>query len=315
MLHIILKNVSFNLPDSYDLVAGTRVENIHLYYDIIKVTAIANANQITMVMDVPLKTANRHFVLYRIFTLPTRVANGTFIQYLPEFLYIGINDIQHNYVLYTEAELNHCTKGIITVCPADKAIYSTCVVTCASSLFFQLPDSHISCPRKVLLNPQTPLLHHYESIWIYHLPEVQHVTLCCWNNPWTSTTTTLEVNGIILNASRCLLTANKFQMLPELLGNAQATLHNTSPYVPNHAAAISKQELRTLQAAIPPEVEQLEYVQSRMATPHQTIDLDSFLHTSRALNRHEYRINWYLTALAIPCALSILTILSYIKKS
>ena len=28
MLHRILKNVSFNLPDSYDLVAGTRVENI-----------------------------------------------------------------------------------------------------------------------------------------------------------------------------------------------------------------------------------------------------------------------------------------------
>ena len=53
MLHRILKNVSFNLPDSYDLVAGTRVENIHLYYDIIKVTAIANAHQIKMVMDVP----------------------------------------------------------------------------------------------------------------------------------------------------------------------------------------------------------------------------------------------------------------------
>jgi hypothetical protein len=69
------------------------------------------------------KTDSRHFVLYKIFTLPTRVANGTFIQYLSEFLYFGINDIQHNYVLYTEAELNHCTKGIITVCPAAKAIY------------------------------------------------------------------------------------------------------------------------------------------------------------------------------------------------
>ena len=164
-LRRILKNMSFNLRDSYDLLAGTRVENIHLY-DIIKVTAIAIAHQIKMVMDVPLKTANRHFILYKIFTLSTRVANGTFIQYLPEFLYFGINDIQHNYVLYTEAELNHCTKGIITVCPVDKAMFSTRVVTCASSLFFQSPDSHISCPRKVLLNHQTPLLHRYESIWI-----------------------------------------------------------------------------------------------------------------------------------------------------
>jgi hypothetical protein len=109
--------------------------------------------------------------------------------------------------------------------------------------------------------------------------------------------------------------ANKFQMLPELLGNAQATLGKTSPYVPNHIAAISRQELRTLQAAVPPEVEELEYVQSRMATSHQTTYLDSLLHTSRALNRHEYRTNWYLTALAIPCALSILTIIGYITKS
>jgi hypothetical protein len=127
--------------------------------------------------------------------------------------------------------------------------------------------------------------------------------------------TTLEGNGIILNASRCLLTANKFQTLPELLGNAQATLDKTSPYVPNHVATISKQELRTLQAAVPPDVEQLEYVQSRMATPHQTIDLDSLLHTSRALNHHEHRTDWYLTALAIPCTLSVITILGYILKS
>ena len=209
--------------------------------------------------------------------------------------------------MYTEAELNHSTKGIITVCPADKAIYSTRVVTCASNLFFQSPDIHTSCPRKVLLNPQTPLLHRYESIWIYHLPEVQHVTVRCWNNAWTSTATTLEGNGIILNASRCLLTANKFQTLPELIGNAKATLDKTRPYVPNHVAAISKQELRTLEPAIRTEVEQLEYVQSRMATLHQTIDLDSLLHTSRALNRYEYRTNWYLTALAIPCTLSVMT--------
>ena len=52
-----------------------------------------------------------------------------------------------------------------------------------------------------------------------------------------------------------------------------------------------------------------------MATPHQTNDLDSLLHTSRALKRHEYRTDWYLTALAIPCTLSVITILGYITKS
>jgi len=59
MLHRIFKNVSFNLPDSYDLVAGTRVENINLCYDIIKVTAIANAHQINT-----LRTGNADLRFY-----------------------------------------------------------------------------------------------------------------------------------------------------------------------------------------------------------------------------------------------------------
>ena len=30
-----------------------------------------------MILNVPLKTANRHFVLYKSITFPTRIANGT----------------------------------------------------------------------------------------------------------------------------------------------------------------------------------------------------------------------------------------------
>jgi hypothetical protein len=238
------------------------------------------------------------------------------VQYLPEFLCFVIVDIQHKYVVFTEAQLNYCTKNMITVCLADKAVYSTRIVTCASSLFFQLTYSHNLCPSKILLKSETPLQHRYESTWIYHLPEVQHITLCCCkNNAWTSSATTLLKNGIILNVSRCLLTIDKFQTLSELLGNTQTSLEATKLHVPDQVTAISNHELHALQEAIPSDVERLEYVRSQISTPHRTIDLNSLLHTSRALNRHEHRTHWYLTAPAIPCTFSVIDILGCILKS
>ena len=36
-LHNILKGVSLELPENYELIAGARIENVHLYYDLITV--------------------------------------------------------------------------------------------------------------------------------------------------------------------------------------------------------------------------------------------------------------------------------------
>jgi len=66
-LHNMLKkNVSLHLPENCELIAGTRIENIHLYYDLITVAAIGDAQHIKIILNVHLKTANRHFVLYKI---------------------------------------------------------------------------------------------------------------------------------------------------------------------------------------------------------------------------------------------------------
>jgi len=108
-LHNILKNVSLHLPENYELIERARIENIHLYYDLITVAAIRDAHHIKIILNVPLKTANRHFVLYKILALPTRIFNDTFVQYLPEFLLFGIDTVQHNCFLFTEAELSRCT--------------------------------------------------------------------------------------------------------------------------------------------------------------------------------------------------------------
>ena len=85
---------------------GQNFENIYLYYDIFKTANVGNSHHVKIILDIPLKTANRQFMLYKILCLPIQVSNGTFVQYIPNFSYFGIDHIQRNYILFTEVEFN-----------------------------------------------------------------------------------------------------------------------------------------------------------------------------------------------------------------
>jgi len=41
-MHNISRNVLFHLPECYEFLAGTRAENAHLYYDLVKVAVIGD---------------------------------------------------------------------------------------------------------------------------------------------------------------------------------------------------------------------------------------------------------------------------------
>jgi len=40
-LQNILRNVTFRLPEGYELIAGTNLVTIHLYYDLVRVSVVA----------------------------------------------------------------------------------------------------------------------------------------------------------------------------------------------------------------------------------------------------------------------------------
>jgi len=79
-LQNILRNISLQFPGGFDLIFGTKTENIHLYYEIVKVTAVANVHGIKLIINVPLKTASQLFTMYKLSVLPTRISNNYFYQ-------------------------------------------------------------------------------------------------------------------------------------------------------------------------------------------------------------------------------------------
>jgi hypothetical protein len=197
--------------------------------------------------------------------------------------------------LFTEVEFSQCTQNSIAICSADAAVYSTQVITSASSLFLQKQNSLNLCRRKLLLHHSTPLLQRHHSAWVYHLPEDRHIILRCWKNgTWISTTRRLKGNGIIHGSSNCLLITDKFQALPRIAGVFQTAIDGAKLYVPDQLAVITSHELKTLEDNIPWKIEQLNFIKSQLATPHG-MDMTSFLRESEATRRHYQHTSLCLT--------------------
>jgi hypothetical protein len=124
------------LPEGYELIAGTTVENIHLYYDLTAVSIVANTHCINLLLHITLKSANCHFTLFKVITLPTLISPNKFAQYIVDYSYFGLQISQHANLMLTETDYSHSKKGSITICPADTTVYSAQTVTCLYSLFF-----------------------------------------------------------------------------------------------------------------------------------------------------------------------------------
>ena len=80
------------MPEGYELIAGTIIENIHLYYDLTAVYIVANTHYINLLLDILLKSANGHFTLFKIITLPTLVSPDKFAQYICQLLVFWITN-------------------------------------------------------------------------------------------------------------------------------------------------------------------------------------------------------------------------------
>jgi len=54
----ILRNVTLHFPEGYELLVGITTENVHIYYELAKVSLVANAHSIKLIVSVSLKSTN-----------------------------------------------------------------------------------------------------------------------------------------------------------------------------------------------------------------------------------------------------------------
>jgi hypothetical protein len=191
---------------------------------------IATPHSIKLIMNVPLKTADQHFTLYKITVLPERVSSEKFVQYSVDYAYFGLHYNQRDYFLFTEAQHNCCTKKSTVICSTDTVIYNAQTLTCESSLFFQNADNFRLCQRKVLHHHQTPILQRHETLWIYFFPEKRLVNLRCPRQKSQSCMISLHEAGVTHNVSDCYISSTEFRTLPELHGSIRTKLETPDFY-------------------------------------------------------------------------------------
>jgi hypothetical protein len=74
------------------------------YYDLAQVSFAANPHCISLILNFPLKPAERQFVLFKAITLPVRVDLGKFVQYALEHVYFPLQHSQQANALFTEED-------------------------------------------------------------------------------------------------------------------------------------------------------------------------------------------------------------------
>lgn len=95
-MHNILRNISLLLPENFELVARIKVENIHLYYKLIKASIIGNVHGLNLILEIPLKTAAQIVTMYRTTALPTKIFDDTFAVYKLDSDYFGLANSQRD---------------------------------------------------------------------------------------------------------------------------------------------------------------------------------------------------------------------------
>jgi hypothetical protein len=312
----ILKNVSLQLPSSHTLIADIRSENIHLYYELIKVSIIATPHNLKLLLNVPLKTTGQRFTLFKIITLPERISSGKFVQYFVDYAYFDPNDNQHDYFLYTEAQHDNCAKHSMVICPANTVIFNSHTLTCEAILFFQNTNSAHLYKRKILLHHQTPTLLQHADLWIHFYPERHQVTFRCPNaNNQAPRTTQLISTGLIHGLSKCYISSTHLRTQPELYGLLKAKPDVTSFYLPGNLSSITDHETRQLDDVIPADTTRIDNITSRLAAHRQMLDLDSVLIMHQSSSQKEQQTHrLILIATSIITAI-ILTIICYLLYS
>jgi hypothetical protein len=64
LLDNVLKNISLLLPENFELI-GIKIENVHMYNELIKASIIGDAHGLNLVLEISFKTAVQIFTIYR----------------------------------------------------------------------------------------------------------------------------------------------------------------------------------------------------------------------------------------------------------
>jgi hypothetical protein len=160
-LSVILQQVSLQLPAGLSMLTGLTVEDMYVYYTIATVHAVATSKSIRLIVDIPLKAADRYFELYQVHSLPLfHKGIGKFVMVDEVFTYFAVAENRQFFAQITPYILSKCTQGLYTVCPSDVMLKAAGEPNCLTALFLGKTGIVLSKCKRLILNET------FEPVWI-----------------------------------------------------------------------------------------------------------------------------------------------------
>ena len=274
--------------------------------------AVATSKSIRLLVDIPLKAADRYFELYHVHSLPFfHKEIGKFVMIDETFTYLAVAESRQFFALIPTYVLSRCI-DLYTVCPADMMLKSAGEPSCITALFLGKTDVALTkCKHLVLHEPFEPIWVRSPdfSYWIYSLSTPQRVTVQCQeigspSKAEKNQQLLLKGTGILPNSSSCYIHAENFKLLPHSVGRTTVTLTEACIVLPSIEKVLNSLEEDLFQADDHhPEVDlqHLDGLVERASSGSQTqgIDIDKMVTTlrSRRMNQPNTQWVWIITVI------------------
>jgi len=220
------------------------------------VSIVRNSHCIKLILHIPLKSADRHFKLYKIIILPERISSGKLVQYAIECSYLATQVIYHGYIPFTEKDYSKCATSTITVCALDSAMFNTQRLTVPLAYFSRVKTAN-NCVREIYFQQSTMIRH--PNIRVYHFPTPHHLTLGCPGNEASPPSTQVLVNaGLLFNASACHVSTENLRIYPTLRGSMQTEFNTRHISLPDKVPIVTQHEYHQLHELTPPILQELD---------------------------------------------------------
>jgi hypothetical protein len=108
-LFAILSDIYVQLDQGYTLIAALKPENMHLFYASSEIAVLATSDAIRPVVQIPIRTERRTYMVYTPVPLPTLEPNlGRFIQAEAGERRLAVSSDRRNYMILPADYVQNC---------------------------------------------------------------------------------------------------------------------------------------------------------------------------------------------------------------
>lgn len=215
---LALKEIDNFLPARFQMPFPISNSFLSKYYSVTNVHAAIEDTSLHVIIDIPLKTQDRFFNVFKLVPIPISFPNNSFGIFVnPPAQYAAISSSKLIYSALSTEDLLKCKKLAITICPPSSIIRSFKPNTCMYAVYNNITNDVIKfCDKIVVPAKRQPLFYNPQksNSWIFSVPEPIRATIQCPDSDDQNigTPVIFKGNGRIDIPFGCGIIADDFQI-------------------------------------------------------------------------------------------------------